>query len=333
MSDHLDLDALADALAAESDLAGSGSPSHLVGCPTCTSRLSELRGAEDSVRASLSKLTDPSMPAGLVERITAALAAEAPLAGRGAIDHSAAQDTARATPGGATVTPLRPPRRWAPAVAAAVMVVAVGGLGYAVVSNNGGGDDASTTSADSAAAPAAPEAASLPPIPTSQSGTDYAQQARVEAVLPGVLAGDLKSGRTSSSNEVLPGESKLADRGFGTVVPQGGAASPDPRAAAPSSSTTFSSGGGDSDLQGATADPLSALREPVALEACLSAVLPPEEPGVRPLALDYATYQGKPALAVWLTDPDPAKVSVFVVGPQCSAADAALQFFTRVDRP
>lgn len=331
MSDHLDLDALADALAAESDLAGSGSPSHLVGCPTCTSRLSELRGAEGSVRASLSKLTDPSMPAGLVERITAALAAEAPLAGRGAIDHSAAQDTARATPGGATVTPLRPPRRWAPAVAAAVMVVAVGGLGYAVVSNNGGGDDASTTSADSAAAPAAPEAASLPPIPTSESGTDYAQQARIEAALPGVLAGgvlrDLSQAETFSANGGAP-QPAASD-----------APMPDPSGALPgtrrsgSAPTLPVSGGGSGAASKDATDPLAALREPVALEACLSAVLPPEEPGVRPLALDYATYQGKPALAVWLTDPDPAKVSVFVVGPQCSAADAALQFFTRVDRP
>lgn len=54
---------------------------------------------------------------------------------------------------------------------------------------------------------------------------------------------------------------------------------------------------------------------------------------MRPLALDYARYRGMPALAVVLPDPDPAKVSVFVVGPDCSRNDDDTLFFTRLARP
>jgi len=80
-------------------------------------------------------------------------------------------------------------------------------------------------------------------------------------------------------------------------------------------------------------DPLARLRDPVALAGCLAVVLDPANPAERPLALDYATYRGRPALAIVLPDPDPARLSVFVVGPACSQADDDLQYFTRVPRP
>ncbi|MGI8537022.1 MAG: hypothetical protein ACR2K2_11105 [Mycobacteriales bacterium] len=82
-----------------------------------------------------------------------------------------------------------------------------------------------------------------------------------------------------------------------------------------------------------TSDPLGRLRDPAALASCLAALLIPQEPDVRPLALDYASYNGAPALAVLLPDPDPAKVSVFVVGPGCAQADDRTLFFTRLDKP
>lgn len=91
---------------------------------------------------------------------------------------------------------------------------------------------------------------------------------------------------------------------------------------------------------GAGADPLGGLRDPAALAACLSALLPPEEPGLRPLALDYASYGGEPALAVILPDPEPTRVGVFVVGPDCSQEDSSTLrddsntlFFARLVKP
>lgn len=78
---------------------------------------------------------------------------------------------------------------------------------------------------------------------------------------------------------------------------------------------------------------LAPLRDPAALEDCLAALLPPEQPDLQPIALDYASYDGSPALAVVLPDGDPDRLGVYVVGPGCSQADDGLLFFTRVDRP
>ncbi len=96
--------------------------------------------------------------------------------------------------------------------------------------------------------------------------------------------------------------------------------------------------GGDSGADAApevlsVPDGLDALRTPEGLQDCLSSVLPPDEPGLLPLAVDYASYDGRPALAVVLPDPDPSQVSVFVVGAGCSAEDDQTLFFLRAPRP
>ena len=83
----------------------------------------------------------------------------------------------------------------------------------------------------------------------------------------------------------------------------------------------------------AETDPLSGLRDPAALASCLSALLPEDRPDVRPLALDYASFGGAPALAVFLPDPDPTRVGVFVVGPDCSKDDSNTLFFVRLVKP
>lgn len=55
---------------------------------------------------------------------------------------------------------------------------------------------------------------------------------------------------------------------------------------------------------------------------------------VSPLAVDLATWQGQPAAVVLLPTPDdPASVDAWVVGPNCSQADAQLLYFARVARP
>jgi hypothetical protein len=89
----------------------------------------------------------------------------------------------------------------------------------------------------------------------------------------------------------------------------------------------------DSALQDSAVDPLARLRAPEGLADCLAALLPPEEPDVQPLALDYAGYAGQPALAVGLPDPDPAQLSIFVVGAGCSRANDSTLYFVRVPRP
>lgn len=303
---HLTLDELADVLA------GEPAGSHLAGCASCTARLGELRTAEAAVLASLADLPAPTLPAGLADRLQAALAAEPAL--------RPATAATGAPAGPATVTPLgqrRARRTWVPAVAASAVLLIGGAVGWSLLSDGGPG---AGSSPDTAAGATAESGAGTLALPTSSTGIDYGDQDLVEATLPAVLAG------------VAPGGTAL-DSAQSSGPGSGAGSAPQPtsaREAGPAGPPPEGTGG----LAGATsADPLARLREPAALASCLAALLPPENPDERPLALDYASYRGTPALAVVLPDPDPAKVSVFLVGAACSQADDATLFFVRADRP
>ena len=294
---HLDLDALADALAGEGDAAGAA---HLAACRSCASRLDELAAAEATVVAVLGGLPAPALPDGLADRLSAALAAEAPLlpaaAGAGSVGASV----------GASVTALpaarpRPRRRWLPAAAAAVLLASGAGLGLALV-GDGLGDSSSDETASSAGGLAERDNATSDLLLTS-SGADWADPAAGTAALPQVLSG-------AADPVELKGPAPVAGSGAG-------ADSADD--AAPEALSV--------------PDGLEALRTPEGLQACLSAVLPPDEPGLLPLAVDYASYDGEPALAVVLPDPDPSQVAVYVVGAGCSAEDDQTLFFLRAPRP
>ena len=305
-TDHLDLDALAD------HLAGVGSAdAHLERCAGCRARLAELEAADAQVARALRGLAAPALPADLADRLSAALAAEPPLAaatgttgagntetgatGAGAADpgttETGATDTGATGAGtttGATVTPLAPRRRgariWVSSVAAAAVLVLGGVLGASLLGGSDVNERASvaTDGAESTAGAAAPQ------LPGFATGADYADPAAATGALAQVLG--------------------------------------DPaRATAPLEDTTALSAPADAALD--------RLRDPVALEDCLAPLLDPARPDDRPLAIDYARYAGAPALAVVLPDVDPAKVAVYVVGPDCSRADDDLRFFTRLPRP
>ncbi|MBW3639789.1 MAG: hypothetical protein KY451_08075 [Actinobacteria bacterium] len=250
--------------------------------------------------ASLAALPPPPLPPELAARISAAIAAEAEAAPAPPVPAPAPSVAS------ATVTPLpgrRPSSRrtWPLSVAAGVVLVCAVGLGYAQLA--GSKNAGQVTAADSAAGVAAPEAV----LPRSASGIDYADPAAVTAGLPSVLVG-------SAPREPL-GATSGSDR------------------AAPPAEPLASSSGASGPEAALAADPLARLRDPAGLASCLLALLPPEEPDVRPLALDYARYGATPALAVVLPDPDPAKVSVFVVGPDCSKDNDSTLLFTRLTKP
>ncbi len=86
------------------------------------------------------------------------------------------------------------------------------------------------------------------------------------------------------------------------------------------------------ELKSAAADPLARLRADSALAGCLASLTTPNDPGL-PLAVDFASYEGAPALVVVLPSPKPATVDVYVVGPACTQADADLKYFVRLPRP
>ncbi len=325
---HLDLDALADALAGEGEDGG-----HLERCVSCASRLAELAAADARVSAVLAALPAPPVPAGLAERLSAALVAEAPLvtphtgsessgAGPGGARPSGARpsgarpsgDGSRVTGSSVTALPARRARRnWLPAAAAAVLVVSGAGLGYSLLDGAvSGGNDSLTAAGDSAAESAAES------LVLNASGTDYADPAAVDGALRRVLDGT--AGDVTFAQEAGPdaaARTEDSDAGETTSESQ----NDDSGATEPAPATALA------------ADGLARLRTTDGLADCLTALLPPDEPDVRPLALDYARYQGQPALAVLLPDPDPAKIALYVVGAGCTQVNDSLLQFLRVDSP
>lgn len=79
-------------------------------------------------------------------------------------------------------------------------------------------------------------------------------------------------------------------------------------------------------------DPLARLRSTPALAQCIAALTDVNDTRP-PLALDYASFEGAPALIVLLPSEKPTKVDAWVVGPGCSQADAKVLFFMRLTRP
>jgi hypothetical protein len=270
MTEHLDLDALADVLA------GAKDDAHLGDCAACTARLRDLEHALPGVAASLAALPVPEEPADLGERLERVLAAER-------------------APGGATVVPLAARRRtrWMP-VLGAVAAVALAAGGTAVVLAQDG-DDAGDNGGTYA---------------LSSTGTDYAGDAKaLREALPALLDG----GAPAAEREAA-------------VLSAPGAASPAP-SGSPAKRTS-------SDQLATGADALATLRTDAGLASCLVALTDPADPDAGlPLALDYASYEGEPALVVVLPTTKPDKVDVFVVGAGCNQADAKLLFFTRLTRP
>lgn len=92
-----------------------------------------------------------------------------------------------------------------------------------------------------------------------------------------------------------------------------------------------------------TADPaLTRLRQPAALQACVDELAggagskpPAASAGTtspKPLAVDFARYQGTPAAVIVLADADSTKVQAWVVGAHCRAGAADLLHYQVVRR-
>jgi hypothetical protein len=195
------------------------------------------------------------------------------------------------------------PRRLA---AAAAAVVLLGGAGYGLSQLNRPSDPTSSTAAARAGSTAASPAG---PIVRDEPGTDYADAAALAVAVPALLTGAADTAGTM------------------TLKAPGAAPSAPSAASAPSTEADR-----QSSMAKSAADPLARLREPAGLADCLLALLPPDDPSVRPLALDYAAFRGTPALVVVLPARNPARLDVFVVGAGCSRADDGTLLYTSVPR-
>ena len=139
-----------------------------------------------------------------------------------------------------------------------------------------------------------------PTYRTNSSGTDYRKDGKLLASeLPALLGG-------AALAEAVPGPAKQSSPLNGATVPQPAGA--------------------------ASIDALADLHTTRGLASCLASLSDAKDPGL-PLALDYASFEGEPALVVVLPASKPDKVDVFVVGAACSVADAKVLFFTRLAKP
>jgi hypothetical protein len=177
--------------------------------------------------------------------------------------------------------------------AAAAVVVLLAGLGYGITRLGQDG------SADSTSAAGAGRSAPELNVARNSTGTDYTDRATLSAAVPDLLAGRGAADSAMVQSAPIPS----------AIAPQQGA-------------KTL-----------ATADPLAALRDNKGLAECLLALLPPDDPSVQPLALDYASFRGQPAMIVVLPGGAENKLDVFVVGPGCSRANDSVLFYTSVDKP
>jgi hypothetical protein len=207
--DHLDLDALADALAGERP-----DDPHLAACGPCRARLAELAAADTAVQASLGALADPSEPDGLAERLRRALAdearADAVAPGSGRV---VALGTQRSPQRSSQRSPQRSRKRsaqraWQQPVAACLALVLAGGVGWALVQGGSSGTDASTAAggaAESSDGGGGGEASEqlAAGVPRTRTGTDWADDAAGRAALPQVLAAQ-DAGALGGAAQVVP---------------------------------------------------------------------------------------------------------------------------------
>ena len=200
-------------------------------------------------------------------------------------------------PAPTNVLPLDDRRRsrWLPALGAvaAAAVLVTGGV---LVANRGGGSPARTSD----------QAASGTGYAVSDSGADYDAK-QLAAALPSLLKGHAEAAATAPKAAA------------GLQAP-----APVPTGERATDSTFAAVTGG--------ADPLAALRDTAGLARCLASLSDPSQSGV-PLALDYASYNGTPALVVVLPSSKLDKVDVFVVPVGCAKPDGALLYFARLPKP
>jgi hypothetical protein len=249
------------------------------------------QGRLRTTRALLSALPDDPMPADVSRRVDAALAAAAA---------GTASSTRPAGTATSTVVPLSGRRaRWltGPAVAGIAASVAVVALVSALVVGHLNGGTTTPKPIAVAAPGVATQRQSTASVKQWQTGTDYTKST-IAGLVPKIVLG---------SPPPLPAVA-------GAAPNAGGAAGTSPNTA---------SGLNHSTVPQFTQEQ---LRSAGPLLACASALN--DGTPVTPLAVDYATYDGKPATIIVFPAPaNPRLLDVWVVRSVCSSASIDLLFY------
>lgn len=308
----VDRDLLADYLGGALD----GTPEHariarlITTDPEWAAAASTLTAALTAVEADLAALPPPTMPAEVRDRLDAVLA-------RGGIDVPAprsAPTRSAALPSGPAGGPGAPGRsrpgstrpgtrarrrrllQWSGGLTTAAALAAFAAFGYPQLigqtsADSGGVTQPAEVTTQAATGPPeadAPEAVSVPPVLVA-SGIDY-QPGQLPAEPPLAVI------RTDERVETVPER------------PGDSAAPADPQM-----------------LHGAATAPPELTRlwaDPAQRAACVAAVQEALAPTpMTAQAMDFAYFQGAPAVVIWLTDPA-GESTVVVAGPDCGTAEA-----------
>lgn len=191
-------------------------------------------------------------------------------------------------------------RAWILATAAAAVLVVAGGVGLVALRDGTGPAAGSAGVAGAAADRAAAKAAG-----GAEGGLGAATREAPPQSTVGAAAGSA-SGRDYTAATLPPQV---------PAILQGSASSPGPTAP----------------VTDGVAGALARLREPAALAACVTQLT--GSTAVSPLALDYARFEGQPALIViFAAVDDPGSVDVSVVGPGCGTTGPDRRYAARLAR-
>jgi hypothetical protein len=301
--EDIDLDRLADYISGALDgTPDAAAVADLIATdPRWTRAHAALVAADTLVRADLAALADhpEPMPDDVMARLDAAFAAEPPPTGA----TPDRKPQLSMLPGGrATATPSAPRRRWRSVVgvAAAIVILGIGAITLAPrLSQN-----STSTASRSDAGKSVSEGAGAPPAAAPGASSSYAYGT---AGTPGINASG--SNYTAESLSALGGATGPAITGQGDS-----AKSNRPNALeAPSQSAVPIT---------AVPEALRPLAQPDARDNCVKAIL--KEYGGTATLLDYAQYQGSPALVVVIDGAHgiSGRKWVVVVGPKCGTGGA-----------
>ncbi len=323
--EHIDLEQAADFDERILDAAASADvAARVAACPTCAATLDAI----SHIRSTLSGLPTLTMPTAVTERLDAALAEES--------------QSARVPGGAATVVALAQPARraarryWLPAVAGIAAASAI----VLVVARQGSTQQSMSSAGAAAATSAAGGAGAAAGVPTTQSGIDYAKSAPAEGRTDShpLAASSGASGLYSS----VPVPGSAAGAAAGTAASASAAAPPPVALTAPtpqpagspaavltptvqSGASVRDSAAGSMSLSAAPAAAVSydntaytPLRDQATLDACVARLVDPDT-GARPSLIDYASFKGAPAVAVYFPSALAGESEVYVVGVHCGS--------------
>lgn len=278
--DHLDLDTLADY--AESMLGeerSAAARAHLVQCSRCRARLDDLA----DVSRLLAETPTPTTPSDVAASIDSALAE--------------AQQARSVTP---LATAKRRRTAWLGVAASVIVLVVVGGILVGLVNSGIVTDGIDVASSTGSAGSGSSDSSAGPDRRAMRGSAHTARNGRpASSPTPDVTESVTASGRDYSARELPEQASYLL------------------RAESTGSEETDGSGPGVGlQLGHATPAPLRSLADPGTLATCVSRVTGREE-GNR-LAVDLASYSGKPSAVIVSSDTRRGDGDIWVVNPSCT---------------